>query len=285
MSAGPVDHVGWAAAGVCDLVHAPLSDDAEVIGRFPTALYIRTTSGRVLALVTRDGVALPNAVVLPVLSGAAAIRSVGDRVAVGAGEVRADGLTIRVVGTFPTRPRLVDHELESLLDGLGRVAERLGDHGRDLPLEDFVVALEEQDPALVCDAVTALVGVGPGLTPAGDDVLAGALALVACAAATGHRILAGFADALAETVLDRCRGRTTSLSETLLGHAAVGEMAGPARQLVRRLAAGRPGDAALDRLLRVGGSSGHDLALGLVLGGRAVAMDRRRGTVPGEVAA
>ena len=69
--------------------------------------------------------------------------------------------------------------------------------------------------ATVADAVRRLVGLGPGLTPAGDDVVAGALVALA---AGGDLERAG-------VVLDAvrsCRHRTTALSAALLDHAAGG---------------------------------------------------------------
>ena len=112
----------------------------------------------------------------------------------------------------------------------------------------------------VSDAVRGLVGLGPGLTPAGDDVLAGALvALVA----------AGDLDR-AGAVLDAvrpCRHRTTAVSAALLDHAAAGRAV---PQLARYLHA--PDDPeALAGLLAVGAASGAALALGAGLGLSAAA--------------
>lgn len=273
MTAAPMEVAAWTAMGVRGLIDAPQVAVAEVVGRFPTALYVRTRDDRILGIVTRDGVALPNAVLLPVLSGAGTLGRVGDTVEVGAGRVRAPGLRVRVTGAFPTRPRLAREEVPVLLAGLDRLSRRLGRHGRDLPTEGLASALERRDAAQLPAAVADLLGVGAGLTPAGDDVLAGALSLVASAVTEVDGGPTGFARVFATAVGDRAVGRTTSLSETLLWHAAAGEMAAPARALVRCLATGRAVDRAIERLLRVGGSSGRDLALGLVLGGRALAAD------------
>ena len=108
----------------------------------------------------------------------------------------------------------------------------------------------------------ALVGRGPGLTPAGDDVLAGALV---AAQAVRHPMLATWCAATRDVLRAR---RTTAVSWGLLHHAldgwAVPELAAyveqPRRSSVR------------DRLLAVGHSSGAALADGV---GRVLAADAR----------
>ncbi|HEX6338819.1 MAG TPA: hypothetical protein VFZ85_17830, partial [Jiangellaceae bacterium] len=53
---------GVASAAIADLLDGP-ARPAELIGSFPVAVYVRT-SGGVVALVSPDGVRLPNAIVL-----------------------------------------------------------------------------------------------------------------------------------------------------------------------------------------------------------------------------
>lgn len=97
-----------------------------------------------------------------------------------------------------------------------------------------------------------LAGRGGGLTPAGDDVLAGYAAGLTL---FGGRV--GEARQLAEAAA----ARTTSLSATLLRHAAEGELAEPAHAL---LELGDP-----EPLCRFGRSSGRCLLLGLALASSA----------------
>ena len=95
-----------------------------------------------------------------------------------------------------------------------------------------------------------LAGKGPGLTPSGDDVLIGYVAALG--------LLHG--DWAAARAIAECAARrTTSLSATLLRHAAGGELPEPAHAFLER------GDPA--PLLRFGHSSGRCLILGLSLGG------------------
>jgi hypothetical protein len=92
-------------------------------------------------------------------------------------------------------------------------------------------------------------GAGPGLTPAGDDVLAGYIAALVL-----YRGERGTAAATAE----RAAARTGSLAATLLRHAARGELPEPAHRLLD--------DSDPAPLLAFGHSSGPCLMLGLALG-------------------
>ena len=120
-------------------------------------------------------------------------------------------------------------------------------------------------------AVRQLVGRGLGLTPGGDDVIAGALCGLHATGATGR------ARALATAALDDVTDRTTLLSADLLRLAADGdaclEILGVLRAARQPRDVLRPNQSALvvaiDRLLRVGHTSGADLATGLAIGLRA----------------
>ena len=105
----------------------------------------------------------------------------------------------------------------------------------------------------VAGAVEALSGLGPGLTPAGDDALAGIL------------LLAG-----EPSLVDGAR--TNDIARAFLGWAARGQSIEPVhRFLVAVARADRDGAAAaLRTLLRFGHSSGADLAYGLGLGFQAL---------------
>jgi hypothetical protein len=114
-------------------------------------------------------------------------------------------------------------------------------------------------------AVLDLVGRGPGLTPAGDDLLAGLLVGLA-----GRPDLR---DPLAAAVLAAAPRRTTWLSAELLAHAAHGRAA-PAVVAVADALAYGDDDAlprALPALLAVGHTSGAALARGLLLAADTVA--------------
>lgn len=111
------------------------------------------------------------------------------------------------------------------------------------------------DRADLDGAVDALAGLGPGLTPAGDDALAGIL------------LIFGAHDRAA-AVAAAGQARTNDVAQAFLAWAARGQSIEPVHRL---LAAGDAGQAsvALADLLRFGHSSGADLAFGLRLGLRA----------------
>ena len=117
-------------------------------------------------------------------------------------------------------------------------------------------------------AVGDLVGRGLGLTPGGDDVIAGALCGLRAAGATG---LVG---AVAAAALTDVTDRTTLLSADLIRLAGDGDACVEVLRVLRavHLALDRleRGDCALggalDRLLAVGHTSGADLATGLAVG-------------------
>ena len=118
--------------------------------------------------------------------------------------------------------------------------------GPDRPLADG-------DAKPLADAVRRLVGLGPGLTPAGDDVLAGALVALA---ATG-----GDAAAL-DRLVAPLRPHTTIVSAALLRCAAAGRAVPQLARFVTAAAAGRAVPAMVQDLLRVGSTSGTALAHG-----------------------
>jgi hypothetical protein len=108
-------------------------------------------------------------------------------------------------------------------------------------------------------AVEALAGLGPGLTPAGDDVLAGVL-LVARAR--------GGQAAEPALVHAAAAARTNDVARAFLAWAARGQSIAPVHDLLTAAVTGNRAGAtsALCRLLAVGHSSGADLAFGLRLG-------------------
>jgi Protein of unknown function (DUF2877) len=127
-----------------------------------------------------------------------------------------------------------------------------GAHVWDPALRLAVNALDvEFDAGLLGRSLEAigaeLIGRGPGLTPEGDDVVAGMAGVLA--AAERH-------DDVAALLGADLRRRTTALSATLLELAAQG--LGP--EPLQAVLAGRPG--ALDRLLAMGHTSGPAYARG-----------------------
>jgi hypothetical protein len=117
--------------------------------------------------------------------------------------------------------------------------------------------------------IVALLGRGPGLTPAGDDVLMGLLAALHWQVRLGALPAAPVAH-LSATVRTAAPTQTTRLSTRLLAHAAAGILYAPALALGTALLAGDPAavPAPAHRLFTIGHTSGADLAFGLLLGTR-----------------
>jgi Protein of unknown function (DUF2877) len=122
-------------------------------------------------------------------------------------------------------------------------------------------------------AAAGLLGRGPGLTPAGDDLLAGFL--------VGTAALGLDAAALRQAIAVLAPARTTALSAALLWHAARGEcideLAAVAAVLTSQQRHGpEHAGRAARRLVSVGHSSGAALALGLMTAAEA-ALARQEG--------
>lgn len=113
-----------------------------------------------------------------------------------------------------------------------------------------------------------LIGRGPGLTPSGDDMLTGMLAVFIAAGIPVHLFLPP-ADQLAQL--------TTSVSCSYLNSARVGEFSTPVLGVMRSLQTGRDAGHALRRLLTVGHTSGADMVLGIALAQRWLLMADSRG--------
>jgi hypothetical protein len=232
--------LGAASTAVRDLL-AP-GRTGQVVAVFSTCAYVEL-GGRLVAVEAAGGLRLPCAVLLgarAVPRPLAGVRA-GDDASTGPGGLRVGSLTVRVARWWaPAAPR---------------GARRLGP--------------APATPGLT-SAVLDLLGRGPGLTPAGDDLLAGLLVGLA-----GRPDLR---DPLAATVLAAAPRRTTWLSAELLAHAALGRAA-PAVIAVADALAGYGDDDALPRalpaLLAVGHTSGAALARGLLLAADTVARHPR----------
>lgn len=196
------------ARSVSRALLALLRAERPVAGRALGAGYAEV-AGSVLALVAPGAPRMPNGIVCDLRP------APGQPVWIGAGRVRAGG---DAVGEGPA------------WEPVPRVRVRLG-----------------AQPRLEVDPL-ALAGRGDGLTPYGDDVLAGY--------AAGLVLWRGDRDRAA-TIAHAAASRTTLLSATLLRHAARGELPEPAHALLER------GDPA--PLWRFGHSSGRGIMLGLAL--------------------
>ena len=177
---------------------------------------------------------------------------------VGAGQIEWAGPTgpVTVAGVRAWAPSVVavGTPLPSAWDALSAAVAR-----HDIGVEaDRIARLANagDDPAAQFAAVAGLLGRGPGLTPSGDDVVAGFL--------LGARAFGHSTPGAMSAVDQLAAGATTALSAQLLRHAVRGECVAQFAAVVAVLL-GRPApDDAVDQLLAVGHTSGAALAAGLL---------------------
>jgi hypothetical protein len=257
---GPA-HLG--RQGLAELIAAALAEPAErrlreggparVLGAVRGALHVGL-EGFVVSVTARPVPLLPNAVGLaaPSLDLAGLAEGMPVRIHVGAIAVGPLRILWRDSPVWdPAVPVPASPPPPSALPGPEGLEVAASDAGaRGIAL--LRTALAERDPAAAREAAAALIGRGPGLTPEGDDLLAGA--------ALGSRALgrAGVAAALCPPVPE---ARTTAVSATLLRLAA----AGAAPEPVVRLLEGADRASAVADLLRLGRSTGRAVAAGLRL--------------------
>jgi hypothetical protein len=157
-----------------------------------------------------------------------------------------------------------DLRIAPLLAGarpLGAMAQRLTQAALDLGRGVQVGRFDAMRAA-----AARLIGLGQGLTPAGDDFLCGFLAAGHCRRAAGAgrlRLLTTFADVVREFL-----GQTTDISAGFLRDAVAGRVSRPLAALAEACS-GAPGsdlDGALQRLAAIGHSSGLDAATGFFYG-------------------
>ncbi|MEV7006327.1 DUF2877 domain-containing protein [Streptosporangium sp. NPDC051022] len=250
---------------------------ARVLAAFPVGIYleIRTElEPQVIAVVTGDAVRLPNAMVI---NDPMPKVSVGDEACVGDGAIEIGGLGLRAHRWWDPAPPLGRVDPARLASWLPVMTELCGRSPRRPGLEGNAAAellaegCARGSLLLGVTAAEQLVGLGPGLTPSGDDMLSGLLlALRHLGTAAGAGRAVWLADWLAAAVTFDARCRTTPISATLLHCAARGEASGEVLAVLRSLTGRQSPEPALHRLLQVGHTSGADLAWGVRAGLAAV---------------
>ncbi|WP_018657309.1 DUF2877 domain-containing protein [Actinomadura flavalba] len=274
---GPLPAAGSASRTLRPLLEGPRRP-ARVLALFPSALYLElrgASEPRTVAVVTSDAVRLPNAIVLGVPARDRPLRGVRESADawIGEGRVEAGGLLVRARRWWDPRPAL---GVVASPGGLRAFADELsaappgGLAGHPDPAL-LGACCADGDLAGAVETAERLVGLGPGLTPSGDDILAGLLAalrLIGGALPGGDRAvwLAGW---LGAAVTADVGTRTTPLSATLLHCAARGDAGAEVGAALRAVAGLEPPGPAVRRLLSVGHTSGSDLACGVLLGAHA----------------
>ena len=254
---------------------------------FETSFYVSLDAGWAAIGPTRLG-AGPLNLLCEVWSSAAPLAAqvrCGDSAWVEHGSLHAGALAIACAGAEPWWPEppapwhfaslarglalATDNLASQPIAGLGLLGLDSGD--RPLPMLASAVAplryldhlLRQDDAAarpIAADAIAPLVGLGPGLTPSGDDYLGGVLVALAAIGRTGLR------DRLWRALAPLLAQRTVDISRAHLAAAAEGFGSACLHRALNAILAGAADDiaVAIAALASVGHTSGMDALAGVL---------------------
>jgi hypothetical protein len=237
---------------------------ARVAGAGERAGYLVTTGGDVVALTTPSATVPSCSLVLSGGRRPTDLLHPSHEVVLGGGEVRTPGHRLVVRRwwspervTPGARSRSAAAILCALLRGeQPRVEQPDVVRARAAGVEAGL-ALVEGSPAVAAAALLGALGLGPGLTPSGDDVAAGVLL-------AGRALGLPGTAAVAAEVAAAARSRTNAVSAGLLAEAAAGRSASVVIRAVDAVVGRADAGPALRALLSLGHYSGGDIASGLL---------------------
>lgn len=277
---GPVSLPGSAGTSTAALLSGP-SRSGRVLssGRYAAYISISGLPGVALALCAADAVRMPFGIRLgtPAANSPLARLRPGDPVTAGRRVISAGALRVTVARWWATRPvigQVTDADLAAWTVALRWARDEhggapgLGDDNAEVAR--LTAALARRDGPQAVAAAGHLIGLGPGSTPSGDDVVGSALAAM-CVLAPSHPAAAALwlecGQPLAAAVTACAEAATTPVSSALLRCAARGEPTGEVADLLRSVAGahGDQGPSRLTavRLLLVGHTSGADCLQGI----------------------
>ena len=276
-----------------------ISADAELLRRigrgfrgrvhsvFERTVNVEAEDGDLVALACRSSDDAPDSVVVDIEGFGGVGIERGDPVHAGEGallagpfEVRVDGVS-SWSGALPVFPR--DHA--RLRANLGSIEARIRPatsgrrmRGPRIPADRFAddarAALDQRAAMLRASllradldaaraSAAAMIGLGPGLTPSGDDFLVGLFATLNIALSPCYPLRA-----ICGEVVVIARSSTNAISVAALANAARGRVRESIAALARELIDGMPAGLirALDRVLAIGATSGAEIAAGLAFG-------------------
>ena len=263
----PVRVPGVASTAIHGLLTG-MGAEATVLGSSSQAAWLKA-GRRVVVVSTGDGARLPNSIRLAAKYGDEVLRRIASetRVLVGHGMIMVDGIAVTATRWWDPRPALPTFTSDTLTARLRGLPA--GVPGIDTA--SLQLALEAGSAGGILHSARSILGRGPGLTPEGDDVLAGTLAATrllgeALGRESSVAMIAGVSPPLAELAALR----TTAFSAALIEMAMQGQVVESAGVLLRALAGRGDVAAAHLGLIRLGHTSGPALAAGIVLGARSL---------------
>ena len=128
----------------------------------------------------------------------------------------------------------------------------------------FVYSVEKFDVQGATQAAEKMIGLGPGVTPSGDDLLIGFLAGL-WSVAGGNPTQVAFIHSFGNKLLHVAE-QTNEISRTYLYHAAQGQFSSSLSTLAESIATGIQVEGATRNTMRVGHSSGMDSVTGMLIG-------------------
>jgi hypothetical protein len=133
------------------------------------------------------------------------------------------------------------------------------------PVLQLISSTEEFDIAGSIQAAGKMIGLGPGVTPAGDDFLIGFLAGLWSTSGKDQRQLS-FIHSFGDRLMEIAK-QTNLISRTYLYHAIRGQFSSSLSNLAEAIALGSENIRAVSEVaMRVGHSSGMDSVTGLLIG-------------------
>jgi hypothetical protein len=132
------------------------------------------------------------------------------------------------------------------------------------PVMGLIAAVEQFDMKGSIHAAEKMIGLGPGVTPSGDDILIGFLAGLWSMAGSNQTQLS-FIRSFGNEIIQIAK-QTSEISRTYLYHAAQGQFSSSLSYLAKAIGTGNRIEQATQEAMRVGHSSGMDSVTGLLVG-------------------
>jgi hypothetical protein len=183
-----------------------------------------------------------------------------------------------ILPEYPTNEEIVNQNLKRMvkyIDNHGKAGGIKKKLGTQSPYETEMSNMLEQRTRLLLNALlnyrmtnafdhaVSLIGLGPGLTPSGDDFLVGLFTIMNMRNSTFHS-----QQPFCEEVVRKAKTLTNEISYMALKKASIGKVRESIIHLVNSILSDKENDLylSLNKVLNIGSSSGTDIVLGLVCG-------------------